>query len=209
MSDTAPPQPPGSDLEGLWAGEFGDAYVERNLVRVPQRADFWTGILDRYPTRRLLELGPAHGENLRHLGATLPVEQLWGLDVNRAALDALAREVPGVNAVWGTARDLPFRDGWFDMVLTVGLLIHIPTDILPLVMAEIVRTSRRWVLCGEYHSDVPDDVGYRGRPGILVKRDFGRLYQELFPDLILREEGFLTQEEHGFDRVTFQVFEKP
>ena len=44
--------------------------------------------------------------------------------------------------------------------------------------------------------------------GVLVKRDYGRIYQDLFPDLVLREEGFLTMEEHGFDRVTYQVFEK-
>ncbi|MCU1358524.1 MAG: pseudaminic acid biosynthesis-associated methylase [Acidimicrobiales bacterium] len=206
---TPPPQPPASELEALWAGEFGDAYVSRNHVHVDQRAGFWAGISERFPCRTILEIGPAHGENLRHLVDGRQPEDLWGLDLNRAALAALVREVPGANAVWGTARDLPFRDRWFDMVFTVGLLIHVPTPTLPLVMAEIVRTSGRFIMAGEYHSDEPDDIGYRGQPGVLVKRDFGAIYQELFPELILREEGFLTQDEHGFDRVTYQVFERP
>ncbi|MCB0964777.1 MAG: hypothetical protein KDA98_15995, partial [Acidimicrobiales bacterium] len=59
-----------------------------------------------------------------------------------------------------------------------------------------------------YHADERTDVHYRGHEGVLVKRDYGRLYQDLFPDLVLREEGFLTMEEHGFDRVTYQVFER-
>jgi SAM-dependent methyltransferase len=41
------------------------------------------------------------------------------------------------------ARELPFRDAWFDLVFTVGLLIHIPEESLPLVMSEVVRTIHR------------------------------------------------------------------
>ena len=206
---TTPPQPPASELEDLWSGDFGDAYVSRNHVHVDRRAAFWAGISERFPSERVLELGPAHGENLRHLLPGRRPEDLWGVDINQAALGALRDEVPGANAVWGTVRELPFRDRWFDLTFTVCLLIHIPTATLPLAMAEIVRTSNRWIISGEYHADEPDDIGYRGQPGVLVKRNFGALYQELFPELILREEGFLTQEEHGFDRVTYQVFERP
>ncbi|MCB0965166.1 MAG: methyltransferase domain-containing protein [Acidimicrobiales bacterium] len=195
-------------LEELWAGDFGSQWVERNGGDFDARAAFWSGILDRFPSRRVLEVGAAHGENLRHLGRHLAPRDLWGLDINRRALDAMATVAPGVNAAWGLARELPFRDGFFDLTFTVGLLIHQPDDTLPLVMGELVRTSRRWILCGEYHADEDTDVNYRGQQGVLVKRDFGGLYQRLFPDLVLREEGFLTMEEHGFDRVTYQVFER-
>jgi pseudaminic acid biosynthesis-associated methylase len=195
------------DLEQLWAGEFGDAYVTRNHVAVDERAGFWDRILGQYPSRRVLEVGPAHGENLRHLARSIPPHDLWGVDINDQALEAMRQVVPGSNGVWGIARELPFRDRYFDLVLTVGLLIHQPDDTLPLVMGEIVRCSNRWVLCGEYQADETTDVNYRGMPGVLLKRDYGRIYQELFPDLELREEGFLTRE-HGFDRVTYQVFER-
>ncbi len=195
-------------LEDLWAGDFGDQWVERNGKDFEGRAAFWSGLLQRFPSRRILEVGAAHGENLRHLREHVAPEDIWGLDLNRAALDAIPQVAPGTNAAWGRARELPFRDGFFDLTFTVGLLIHQPDDTLPLVMAELVRTSRRWVLCGEYHADERTDVNYRGQEGVLVKRDYGGLYQQLFPDLVLREEGFLTMEEHGFDRVTYQVFER-
>jgi pseudaminic acid biosynthesis-associated methylase len=195
-------------LEELWSGEFGDAYVERNAPTVDARRGFWFDILDQFPARNALEVGCAAGANLQVLSERIPANQVWGSDINTAALTTLQQSVPGVNATWGVARDLPFRERWFDLVFTVGLLIHQPDATLPLVMGEIVRCSRRWILWGEYHADEQTQVQYRGLDGVLFKRDYGRIYQELFPELTLRAEGFLTKEQ-GFDRVTWQVFERP
>lgn len=199
--------PAATRVEALWASGFGDDYLVRNADVGAPRAGFWDAFMDRYPARRALEVGCTQGDNLVHLTRHTHAEDVWGLDINTTVLDALRRNAPGVNAVWGSARSLPFRDGWFDLTFTVGLLIHQPDEILPLVMSELVRTSRRWVLCGEYHADQPTEIVYRGHEGILFKRDYGRLYAELFPELTLVEEGFLTKED-GFDRVTYHVFEK-
>ncbi len=146
------------------------------------------------------------GANLRWIAQRVPPSEVYGIDVNQKALDQL-RAVVSVNAVHATARELPFRDGWFDLVFTMGVLIHQPPETLPLVMSEIVRTSRRWVLCGEYFSAEPTEVAYRGQTGALFKRDYGELYQRLFPALTLRKQGFLGQGE-GWDDVTWWVFEK-
>lgn len=196
-------------LEELWAGNFGAAWVDRNGIDFPARAAFWRGISERFPFTKVLEVGAAHGENLRHLSAVTEPHHLWGADLNREALDAIPKVAPGANPAWAVARELPFRDRYFDLTFTVGLLIHQPDSTLPIVMNELVRCSKRWILCGEYHADERTDIRYRGEHGVLVKRDYGRLYAELFPELTLREEGFLTMEEHGFDRVTYQVFERP
>lgn len=127
--------------------------------------------------------------------------------MNEKALAILATRVPGVNAVWSPARELPFRDRWFDLVFTMGVLIHQPEAILPLVMAEMVRCSRRWVLCVEYHAEETVEVPYRGQEGALFKRNYRRLFLELFPELTLRSEGFLGREE-GWDDVTWSLFER-
>lgn len=194
-------------LESLWAGDFGSAYLTRNLEVGDARAPFWAGVLERFPARRVLEVGCTQGDNLRHLTPHLPAHDVWGVDINADALARLPERAPGVNGVWGVGRALPFRDGWFDLTFTVCLLIHQPDDTLPLVMAELVRSSRRWVLCGEYHADERTEVHYRGHDGVLIKRDYGRLYAELFPELTLVEDGYL-EADQGFDRVTYQVFEK-
>lgn len=196
-----------SRLEQLWSGEFGDAYVDRNRTVAAHRAPFWREVLAEFPARRVLEVGCNLGANLATIAEVIPPTDVFGIDVNQKALDLLRSSLPGVNAVSAPARELPFRDRWFDLVFTMGVLIHQPPEALPIVMSEIVRCSRRFVLCGEYFAPAPTDVPYRGQTGALFKRDFGGLYLSLFPELTLRKQGFLARAE-GWDDVTFWVFEK-
>ncbi len=194
-------------LESLWAGDFGDDYVDRNKGVQSYRSKFWTEVLNEFPVKRVLEVGCNIGGNIAWIARSVAPEEVWGLDVNRKALQQLRRDQPGVNAVFSPARELPFRDGWFDMTFTMGVLIHQPPEALPLVMSEIVRCSKRYVLCGEYFSEELTEVPYRGQSGALFKRNFGKDYQSLFPELKLRKQGFLSKDE-GWDDVTYWIFEK-
>ncbi len=193
-------------LQRLWSGEFGDEYVERNRD-FSVREGFWHDLLSGIECRRVLEVGCNIGGNLQWVAQTVPPQNVYGVDVNLEALRQLRQLVPDVNAVWSAGRELPFRDAWFDLVLTFGVLIHQPDDTLPLMMAEIVRTSRRYVLCGEYFAETAVEVPYRGQPGALFKRDYGGLYQRLFPELRLVDEGFLGRAE-GWDDITWWLFER-
>lgn len=197
-------QPEVTRLEQLWSGEFGDAYIDRNRGAGNVRQPFWDSILKQFPVRRVLEVGCNTGANLRWLES---VPEVYGIDVNTTALAEVRRTLPKVNAVHAPGRDLPFRDSWFDLTFTMGVLIHQPPEALPLVMAEIVRCSRRYVLCGEYFSEEPTQVAYRGQRDALFKRNFGAMYQSLFPQLSLRAEGFLGKDQ-GWDDVTWWMFEK-
>jgi spore coat polysaccharide biosynthesis protein SpsF len=194
-------------LEALWSGEFGDAYVERNRSAGAVRAPFWNAILDRYPARHALEVGCNVGANLRWIASRLGSDKTWGVDINHKAICELRELIPGIGAILSPARQLPFRDRWFDLTFTMGVLIHQPDETLPLVMSEIVRTSRRYVLCGEYFAEAAVEVPYRGHSGALFKRDYGTLYQSLFPELALLEQGFLGRDQ-GWDDVTYWVFER-
>jgi spore coat polysaccharide biosynthesis protein SpsF len=93
------------------------------------------------------------------------------------------------------------------LVFTAGVLIHQPELSLPVVMSEIVRCSRRYVLCMEYFAETTVEVDYRGHSGALFKRNYGALYRELFPELQLLEQGELTADQ-GWDNVTYWAFEK-
>lgn len=200
--------PEAKRLESLWAGDFGDAYMERNLAAGEGRQPFWDMILREFPIQNVLEVGCNVGPNLGWLAKALPENHVYGVDINVQALGEVHRNLPGVNAIYSPARNLPFRDRWFDLVFTTGVLIHQPPETLPLVMAEIVRCSKRYVLCGEYKADEPTEIPYRGHRGALFKRDFGGLYQELFPELALRKTGFLPRDKGGWDDVTYWLFEK-
>jgi pseudaminic acid biosynthesis-associated methylase len=200
-------QPEAKRLEALWSGDFGDQYVDRNIDAAKVRGPFWNHILDTVSVARALEVGCNVGANLYWLAQRLPEDGVYGIDINRKALAHLRSVIPSVNALYSPARTLPFRDGFFDLTFTMGVLIHQPPETLPLVMNELVRCSRRYVLCGEYASSEPTEVAYRGQTGALFKRDFGAYYQQLFPELKQIATGFLGKDQ-GWDDVTYWLFEK-
>jgi pseudaminic acid biosynthesis-associated methylase len=193
-------------LESLWRGTFGRQYTDRNARAGDRRGRFWQGIIAETAPRRVLEVGCNVGANLRWIAPAVgPAGTVVGIDVNEYPLTRLA--LPGVRAAAAAARALPFRDGAFDLVFTMGVLIHQPPEALPVVMREIVRCSRRYVLCGEYHADTLTEVFYRGQHGALFKLDFGARYQEMFPGLALVKRGRLFEDD-GWDDVTFWLFEQ-
>ncbi len=194
-------------LESLWRGDFGDDYVNRNRNVGDVRAQFWQDILTTCDVHRVLEVGCNLGANLLWFVDRIPEHNLFGIDVNSSALDTLRESYPRIQTLNATARELPFRDGWFDLVFTQGVLIHQPESTLHDVMSEIVRCSNKYVLCGEYFSEDTVEVPYRGQAGALFKRDYGEIYEQMFPNLILRKRGFLGRDQ-GWDDVTFWLFEK-
>lgn len=194
-------------LERLWAGEFGDAYTGRNAKAAVGRNAFWTRLLAKYKVFSVLEVGCNLGANLEWISKIVSPRSVFGVDVNDYALDSLRKRLPDVNAVSSAARELPFPNRRFDLVFTAGVLIHQPESTLPLVMAEIVRCSRHYVLAIEYSAEQTMEVPYRGQTQALFKRDYGRLYLESFPELRLLEDGQLTSEE-GWDNVTYCLFEQ-
>ncbi|MEO8229227.1 MAG: pseudaminic acid biosynthesis-associated methylase [Chloroflexota bacterium] len=206
MTEPAPSE--ATRLESLWAGGFGNAYLDRNPVLDGRRDRFWTELLGAHPIRSVLEIGCGQGANLGPIARLIDPVDVWGVDVNGAAIERARSNAPGINVVASVARRLPFRDGLVDLAFTMGVLIHQPPATLPVVIAEIVRCSRRFVLWGEYYAASTEEVDYRGASGALYRRDYGAIYRELFPDLIVRAEGFLTPED-GFDRVTWELLEKP
>ena len=163
---------PTTPLTDLWSGEFGDEYAVRNADAGEGRDAFWNGLLDRHPIASALEVGCNVGGNLRWIAAKLGPENVAGVDLNRTALDELQRRVPGVDARQARGQELPFEDESFDLVFTAGVLIHVGPGDLAAVTAEIVRCSRRFVLCAEYFSEEETEVPYRGERGALFKRDY-------------------------------------
>ena len=194
-------------LETLWAGRFGDKYNERNKEGYAGRGRFWREFLPALGVKSVLEVGCNIGGNLQWIVELVPARQVWGIDINEAALTQLRVSLPGVNALWSPARELPFRDGYLDLVFTAGVLIHQPEESLSQVMSEIVRCSRRWVLCMEYFSGNTVEVPYRGNVRALFKRDYGKKYLKGFPELKLIQQGGLGKSD-GWDNVTYWLFRK-
>jgi spore coat polysaccharide biosynthesis protein SpsF len=199
-----------------WRGEFGDAYTARNArteESLASRVRFFTRVLGAVTLSSapaLLEIGCNVGMNLEALDRVRRPARLFGVDLNEHALHSLT----GTPALAGRARvvagegqRLPFADGTVDLAFTCGVLIHVHPDDLLEVCREIVRVSRRYVLCAEYFSPRPEAIEYRGRMDLLFKRDFGGFYLDQWPELRLVDYGFLWKRTE-FDDLNWWLFER-
>jgi pseudaminic acid biosynthesis-associated methylase len=180
-----------------WEKDFGASYTDRNpqsveglealhakdygVSRQVMNEEFLCA-LDR--GTRILEVGANIGlqlEMLRRMGFT----DILGIDINDHAIQQVKKIHPDVTVIKGNALDLPFKDGWFDLSYTSGVLIHIAPDDLPKAMDEIVRVSKRYVWGFEYFAPTPTNIPYHGRTDLLWKRDFAAAYLERFPGMKL------------------------
>lgn len=186
-----------------WQGEAGDAYTQRNRVDWAKRIPFWKAIIEDLKPGSVLEVGCNAGWNLRAIRAVDPSLRLQGVEPNTAA----ATETQDADLmVWGFELfNLPV-DVEFDLVATVGVLIHIPPTALPNMMREIVSWSNRYVLAVEYEAEAETEIPYRGEMGLLWKRPYGKLYEAMGLKVI---HTCHLPPESGFDNCTYWLLEKP
>jgi ubiquinone/menaquinone biosynthesis C-methylase UbiE len=140
----------GAEQDALYLGYFG-------LTRTTMNERF---LKDIPKDTSILEVGCGSGcelDLLRGMGFT----NLKGVDINPKAVEFCRGK--GLDVVVADAEALPFGDSSFDLVMTNGLLIHIPLEKLEKAMDEIVRVSREYVLGFEYWRYRFTMVPYRGR----------------------------------------------
>lgn len=193
-----------------WEGGFGTAYTDRNVVDWHTRLPAFERMLEGLPLERVLEVGCNRGHNLLALAELLPRGELLGIEPNRHALECArlaSASTPGIASLYGDVLDIPFKDGYFDLVFTAGVLIHLRLSDLATAMKEICRVSRRYVLAIEYFADEETAVPYRGRADLLWKRDFLKHYHAHCPEFELVRSGFWGPE-FGFDRTHWWLLEK-
>lgn len=187
-----------------WADDFGEQYTRRNPASAKEmqalylkrfgieRTEMNEAFLADVPrSARILEVGCNVGIQLNLL-SSMGFENLYGIEVNRYAI-AKSQEVNRgltVYPLYGTALDLPFKDDWFELVYTSGVLIHVSPDEIATVMREMARCSNQWVWGFEYFTeDGYAEISYRGRQDMLWKTNFARLFAATCPELgLVREE---------------------
>ena len=191
-----------------WRGDFGQAYTDRNQIDWHSRLPGFREVLSGLTLPRVVEVGCNRGHNLIALAELLgESSEIVGIEPNRYARELARQASPKFGVLEGNGSELPFRDGYADLVFTAGVLIHVPPAVLPGVLREIARVSRRYVLALEYFSEQPEEVPYRGLTEHLWKRNFLADYQAVAPELKLVRSGYFGPEQ-GFDRTTWWLLEK-
>ena len=200
------PSTPTTPQLALWCSEFGASYTERNDLERPARVDSFRTILAGLDVTHALEVGCNVGWNLRYL-RTLGVPRVWGIEPQRFAVARARARDPELDVFEGTAFDLPFKDGRFDLVFTSGVLIHIGPDQLGAALAEMARVSRRYLLTIEYDHEREVEIARRGHAAALWKRDHAAAVTAHCPGFARIRTGFLRPAD-GYDDCTYHVFER-
>ena len=93
--------------------------------------------------KTLLDVGCGNAAFLSSLEQVRPEISAVGVDPSQAALSKRWCSSPVVRGDIGA---LPFRDGSFDVVSSMAVLEHVPTQHLTAGLAEICRVSRQYVV---------------------------------------------------------------
>ncbi len=183
-----------------WASEFGRDYTDRNPHTVSEMDDLYQRYfkvtrsqlnlefldhLDR--SIRILEVGANVGTQLRSL-RQMGFTHLFGIELQQYAVDQARKDCQGINLIQGSAYDIPFKDRYFDLVFTSGVLIHISPKDITRALDEIHRCSKRYIWGYEYFSQAYEEIRYRDHQGLMWKTDFAKLYLDRFEDCQLIQE---------------------
>lgn len=187
--------------EENWSGQHGDEYNKRNPQTTKDMDEVYSSnyggvtrtqlnkeFLDDIPRDvRILEVGANIGVQLAYL-QEMGFEKLYGVDINREAIETSKANLKGIDIILASALDLPFKENCFDLVFTSGVLIHISPDNIKSSMKELVRCSKKYIWGFEYFAENYMRVNYRGKDDLLWKTNFSQLYLDSFPELKLKKE---------------------
>lgn len=190
--------------ESTWSSNFGKDYTDRctfdtkelnnlykneyGISRLEMNNSFLKGL--GLENKRVLEVGCNVGNQLRQL-QQVAFENLYGIELQEYAVEKAKSLTQGINIIQGIGDDIPFKDRFFDMVFTSGVLIHISPEKIEKVLDEIYRCSREYIWGFEYYADEYTQVTYRGNTELLWKTNFAKLYLDRFSDLeLVKEEKF-------------------
>lgn len=189
-----------TDQMNVWQNIFGKEYTDRNPLNEEQMNSLYEkqfgvtrsllnekfiGFLDR--NSKIFEVGSNVGTQLQLL-KTMGFNRLYGIELQEYAVEKSKMLTRGVNIIQGSAFDIPYKDRYFDMVFTSGVLIHINPVDLKMALDEIHRCCNRFIWGFEYDSEDFTMIPYRGEPNILWKGNYAREYLTRFNDLTLVQE---------------------
>ncbi|MEW6607093.1 MAG: pseudaminic acid biosynthesis-associated methylase [bacterium] len=186
-----------------WGGEFGKEYTDRNPNSLEElealyqknygvtKTELNSLFLSDLPrSMRILEVGSNIGTQLLCL-QKMGFKNLYGIEPQSYAVELSKSKTKNINIIKGDGFDIPFKDKYFDLVFTSGVLIHIhPSNILQIIK-EIYRCTKSYIWGFEYYADEHTEIIYRGQKNLLWKANFSKIFLEQFDDLELIKEKHL------------------
>jgi SAM-dependent methyltransferase len=144
--------------------------------------------------RRTLEIGAGLGEHLEHERLTAEQEQnYYAVELRPNMTEALKSRYPRINAITGDCQQrLDFPDGFFDRILAIHVLEHLPN--LPLAIREMYRLCDKQQ--GVFSVVIPCEGSFAYSMGrkVSAQRIFEKRYNQSYRWFIEREHLSLPDE---------------
>jgi SAM-dependent methyltransferase len=184
-----------------WPKRLPDLTSEQQAIRddfmaywhevLPRRYGLVERFNHRYPLSdrpaktgcRTLEIGAGLGEHLAY--ERLTDQDYYCIELRAAMAQQIAKRFPGVTTVTGDCQQhLDFADGFFDRILAIHVLEHLPD--LPSALGEVRRVLAK---DGVFSVVIPCDPGlaYGLARRISAQRIFERRYKQSY-DWFIRSE---------------------
>lgn len=201
-----------TEQEAFWAGEFGNAYIDRNQgdALLASNLDFFSKALrSARGIQTGIEFGANIGMNLKAMKLLLPSIYLSAIEINTTAAAQLAKVIDAKNIYNTSILDFEPRQT-YDLTLIKGVLIHINPNELLHVYDKLVACCGRYLMVAEYYNPAPVSIPYRGHSDRLFKRDFAGEIMDRHPHFHLIDYGFVYRRDPNFpqDDVTWFLMEK-
>jgi|SRR3989344_7755117 len=175
----------------FWKSSFGEEFAERNSGSYDEHYKKLFGITITHLNREfisnikkdssILEVGCNIGKQLGILEKD-GFNNLWGMDINKVILEKTKCHTSW-NLVDGSILDIPFKNNFFDIVFTSGVLIHISPKDLEKAINEMYRVTKKYIWCFEYFSEECQEIIYRSHKNKLWKNNFIEIFLKKHPDL--------------------------
>jgi pseudaminic acid biosynthesis-associated methylase len=200
-----------NEQQDFWSRTYADEYMRKN-------ADFdahlgeaaWrTMLANTSDVQTILECGCNIGRNVQFLNLINPNFDVSIVELSKPAYEFVTSSFQLDEAFHGPIVESKFTKK-FDLVYSMGVLIHIHPDDLLANMDQMFQHSSKYILLGEYFSRAPQMIRYQGEENKLFKRDFGKLFLNNF-DVELVDHGFLwghIYDDAGFDDINWWLFKK-
>ena len=110
---------------------------------------FWQGTVKRFrdyyhlaEDARILDVGCAKGYMLHDFKVLMPNLTVAGIDISQYAIEQAIESVRPYLRI-GNARELPFKDNSFDLVISINTIHNLPLEDCKQALREIQRVSRK------------------------------------------------------------------
>jgi len=186
-----------------WMEGFGKKYTDRNALTLDEMNEMYRKkfgiskedlnnlfIAEMNRNIKILEVGSNIGNQLLLL-QKMGFKNLYGIEPQEYAVELSKKITKNINIIKGDVFNIPFKDNFFDLVFTSGVLIHINSHDIKIALREIYRCSKKYIWGFEYYADKYTEILYRGQKNLLWKANFLKIYQDIFTDLKVVKMKFL------------------